>query len=817
MKNFLTLSLTLFVASSVWAQSSLFNGIYYNTNINGKAFVTQSPEGYSGSIKIPSVVKRSNGMSYSVISIEEKAFYRCGELTSITIPESVTSIGNSAFEGCRSLTSIIIPESVTSIGNHAFWGCTGLTSITIPESVTSIENQAFQRCTGLTSITIPESVTSIGIAAFSGCTGLTSITIPESVTSLGTYAFSGCTGLTSVTIPKNVTSLGDDVFLNCTNLTSITVDIETSVIEKIIDISNSMNLQLILVGSGNIKNSLLRDKKNISSIIISEGITSIGDHTFRDCTGLTSITIPESVTSIGDHTFRGCTGLTSITIPESVTSIGTSAFEGTSLTSVTIPESVTSIDVGVFYGCKALSSIQVANDNLNFSSINNCNAIIEKKTNQLIAGCMNTIIPECVTSIGNYAFGGCTGLTSITIPESVTSIGISAFSGCTGLTSIIIPESITSIENQAFYGCKGLTSITISEGVTSIGNLAFSGCKGLTSITIPESVISIGSEVFSCCSNMTSITCLATIPPNVTGDYPFDLINLYVPCESKQLYKKSFFHNNIRCISCNVSLSVNNDLWGTVEGDGDYDDGSTATLVAIPASSCIFKQWNDGNTENPRTITVESDLHFEADFNPIYTVSLSVNDNSFGTVKGEGEYENGSTATLTATPTSGYKFMQWNDDNTENPRKITVTSDMAYTAIFKKSVFYDVALLTNDFSYGSVEGGGKYEEGTVVSIVAKPNSGYRFKQWDDGNTNNPRSLTANANSLHMAMFEKISTAISDIANETTITIANNQILVNGEAPAFVVTISGKKIANQNLKVGVYFVEVEGETVKLSIK
>ena len=125
-----------------------------------------------------------------------------------------------------------------------------------------------------------------------------------------------------------------------------------------------------------------------------------------------------------------------------------------------------------------------------------------------------------VTSIGDSAFDGCWGLTSITIPESVTSIGKSAFSGCSGLTSITIPESVTSIGKSAFWGCSGLTSINIPEGVTSIGESAFWGCSGLTSINIPEGVTSIGESAFRGCSGLTSIT----IPESVTniGDYAFE-------------------------------------------------------------------------------------------------------------------------------------------------------------------------------------------------------------------------------------------------------------------------------------------------------
>ena len=237
--------------------------------------------------------------------------------------------------------------------------------------------------------------------------------------------------------------------------------------------------------------TLLFFKTKLKLIILPQNVTTIEDGAFKDCGVLTSIDIPNSVTSIGYEAFSGCSSLTSFTIPNSVTSIGNYAFSN----------------------CSDLTSIKVESGNVKYDSRNNCNAIIETSSNTLIRGCKNTIIPNSVKSIGNNAFSGCSGLTSITIPNSVTSIGDNAFSGCYNLTSVTIPNSVTSIGDYAFSGCSGLTSVTIPNSVTSIGWDAFRGCSGLTSVTIPNSVTSIGDNAFSGCSGLTSVT----IPNSVTS------------------------------------------------------------------------------------------------------------------------------------------------------------------------------------------------------------------------------------------------------------------------------------------------------------
>ena len=147
------------------------------------------------------------------------------------------------------------------------------------------------------------------------------------------------------------------------------------------------------------------------------------------------------------------------------------------------------------------------------------------------SGLTSLTIPSSVTSIGNEAFHGCCGLTSLVIPSGVTSIGDEAFHGCCGLTSLVIPSGVTSIGDEAFYGCSGLINLTIPSSVTRIGWSAFEGCSGLTSLVIPSSVTSIDRSAFSGCSSLTSLT----IPSSVTsiGNYAFEgcsgLTSLTIP------------------------------------------------------------------------------------------------------------------------------------------------------------------------------------------------------------------------------------------------------------------------------------------------
>lgn len=233
-----------------------------------------------------------------------------------------------------------------------------------------------------------------------------------------------------------------------------------------------------------------------------------------------SITIPAvvsyngveyDVTGIREWAFAGCSNLTSITISKGVTTIGNSAFSGCNrLTSITIPESVTSIEIGAFSPCGNLAAVYISSlDAWCRISFGDSDSNPLSSANKLYLNgnlVMKLDVPTSVTAIKNFAFVGCTSLTSVTIPEGVAEIGESAFYGCSKLSSVKIPDSVTSIGKSAFVGCTSLTSVTIPNGVPEIGEDIFQGCSSLTSITIPKSVTSIGRYAFAYCSSLAEIT-----------------------------------------------------------------------------------------------------------------------------------------------------------------------------------------------------------------------------------------------------------------------------------------------------------------------
>ncbi|MDO5314711.1 MAG: choice-of-anchor J domain-containing protein [bacterium] len=198
---------------------------------------------------------------------------------------------------------------------------------------------------------------------------------------------------------------------------------------------------------------------------------------------------------------------------------------------------------------------------------------------------------------------------------------------------------------------------------------------------------------------------------------------------------------------------------GTVTGAGIYDYGTVASLTATPNENYIFLCWSDGIVSNPRNVTVTGNANYKALFylqgTPQYTITVLPNDPALGTVTGGGTYPQGSTIEISATPFENVAFRSWDDGNTDNPRSITVTGDMTFTALFEAvqpGETYTITVRSENPLMGTVFGGGTYPVNTIINIGASPNQGFYFSGWQDGDMNNPRSITVTGDAEYVASF-----------------------------------------------------------------
>ncbi len=402
----------------------------------------------------------------------------------------------------------------------------------------------------------------------------------------------------------------------------------------------------------------------ISEVVIENGVTRISSHAFNGCIGLTSIEIPASVMSIGNSVFEGCHRLTSVLFAEGskLASIGNYAFYLCSnLTSITIPASVENIGDQAFVDCSNLATMTVDGENTVYDSRNGCNAIIEKSTNTLIAGCKSTSIPSTVTSIGNNAFHGCSGLTSIEIPATVTSIGDYAFAS-TGLTSIEIPATVTSIGELAFYDCSGLTSIEIPASVTSISNNAFLNCSNLATVTVYAPDCTLGGSAFSGCNKLTNIYVFSNLVDNYKAAENWSAyankITALPTVTTSYVDASGTLHENVQAIPLNNAMTtlpagtyvVNSDVAYTsgITTTGDVTlilgDGKTMSVTTTDNHECIKADGHSlhiyGQTQGTGTLSAQ--IQGNADY------VIHIEDGTLGIHGGNVNATVGSTETYTA-------------------------------------------------------------------------------------------------------------------------------------------------------------------------
>lgn len=541
-----------------------------------------------------------------------------------------------------------------------------------------------------------------------------------------------------------------------------------------------------------------------------------------------------TVTCIGDRAFWRCHKMTSVTLPSSVERIEGGAFDSClALSSLTIPRNVKYIGGGIVVRCNNLDTINYLAD----SCV--ADAFIYPNINaRVIIGNNVKYIPKGLfyTSL----------VDTIILPSSVKYIAKDAFNNCKFLAFISLPTSVVSIGNQAFAGCSNLTSISLPPLIDSIGIKTFFNCSNLTSIIIPENVTKIGDYAFARCVNIVSLTSLNPIPPQVYGDSTFHkvykAIPLNVPSQSINTYKLAYGWRDFTNIVADTTIGVYQVTVTTVDTNMGQvkiilpytPQNGQLVIQAIPNANYRFTHWSDGNQEAVRSLYITQDTNLVAYFasdNAQYTLTAVSDNTSMGSVSGGGRYQANSQVMITATPYLGYEFTAWQDGNTQSQRTITLVSDTTFRAYFraKSNDSCTIQVVSVDTAMGITYGEGRYKKGVTTTIMAVPRNGYIFVQWQDGNTQDTRTITAVSDSMFVAYFRP-STGIEETEDNHVLVYSFHQnIVVKGaeNESISIYDIFGRRIryiknaeaeyrTNVNSS-GVYFVQVgKRKVVKVNV-
>ena len=622
---------------------------------------------------------------------------------------------DSPFSGCSNISTVTFGDSVRVIPNYLFRNCTGLTSVTLPNSVTTIGNDAFYGCTGLTSVTLPNSVDTIGSQAFYN-TGLTSITIPENVRYIGSEAFgidlygNQSSSLTTVVWnAKNVTIEFDDwglyfhPFSGCNNISTVTFGDSVQMIPNHLFPSVSENITPNVYYGRDIESWI-----NIERPYTPYDYHSIFGYRYYNLyinnQLVTNLDIPNTVDTIQAGTFYGCNSIQSITIPTQIEFIDNYAFCCWNLNSVTWNAINCNVEEPAFGECGS----------------GNINSLVLGDSVQVIPnyafmdfGITNVNLPNSLTSIGEHAFEGCANLASITIPSQVTTIGNGAFAECTNLRSITMEPTVPpTIYTGTFYGVGTGVSVNVPCGTVEDYSSApfwfnFSNIRQSSECFRTITVISLntsqGTVLGGGSYEYGSTATIAAIPKTGYQFYQWndgDVSNprsLVVSSDSSfiatfssittggglvhdTLYVDRYIYDTIYTT---VHDTVSNNIYDTVIIT-NYD------TIINTVYDTIITTINDTVTINQYDTIINTvyDTIINTVYDTItvsetyYTLDVTSTNSAQGIGAGSGSYPEGCVVTIVGLPMEGYRFVSWNDGNTDNPRQITISENASYVANF---------------------------------------------------------------------------------------------------------------------------------------
>lgn len=598
---------TLTVAGNIDARDFAF--------IRDKMSVLASVDMTSASIKGYTGTDGTNtGLltTYAINEIPAYAFYNSVydtykyTLTTFKFPSTTTAVGSLAFYFCTNLSgTLTIPVSLKSIADYAFYGCSQISAFSVASNNTrysSLNGVLFNKTQDTLFIfpgaksgtyTIPSSVKHVGASAFEGQSKLSQLYFPATLNSIGSYAFAYCSGINgNLSLPTGLRKIEDGAFYGCSKLNGAII-----IPAGLTDFGSYCffecnNISAFSVSTSNTDYSSYNDclySKNIDTLFICPG----------GKTG--NFTIPESVKLIGSHAFYKCEKLTG---------------------NINIPASVDYIANYAFYGCTLLTGFNVDSKNMYFTAIDG--VLFSKNIDRLLC-CLptktgNYTIPSTVKYTDPSAFAFCTNITgNMNIPALLTSLGEYTFYSCSGISDFTVDNSNTkyaanegilynatldtllicplsktgkvevlsstkSIGISAFDGCANLTEVNLPVNLTSIGNYAFEYCTGLTRFRIPRNTVNIGYAAFYSCTALTELSIENPIPPLVEY-YTFDLVNkttckLLVPFGAKIAFENTPYWSNFEQI-----IETKFDTGIELKQDRHYSITTNETQITITGTT----------------------------------------------------------------------------------------------------------------------------------------------------------------------------------------------------------------------------------------
>lgn len=735
----------------------------------------------------------------TLVSVGTEAFCNCDSILFLNTGLSPAAIPAGVFQGCDRLYQVAIGENTPSIADSAFQGCIRLAEVSLGSSLAAIGNHAFAGCTRLVAPQFPNALSTIGTGAFQGCTMLGGhITFPSGITTIGNNAFANTTPLTLIEmLGSQPPVIFNNTFASATASTVVSVPCGSILSYYMADywgdfanLSESSPYRIAVA----VNNSLMGSASVTQQPTCSSPIARIQAYPNPDYhflrwndgnsanprtliissdSAFTAVFVPDNsyITVTCNDSTRGTvsgSGLYSYNAPVTLTATAYANYhfqcwnDGNTDNPRYLNAVQDSVFTALFYSNN--STITVNNNNPSMGTVSGGgvyyyqNPVVISATpypghhfttwnDGITANPRTVIVSQDSVFTANFAVNvyNVTAAANNSLMGTVTGGG--SYPYLTNVELAAIPQNGY---HFVHWGDSSTANPRTFQIVSDTSFIAYFSPNSYT-VNVVSADTSMGTAFGGGTYNHGTSVALTATPAYgyhfvqwSDGNYDNPRI---LTVTSNATYIAQFALNNYT-----LTVLSNNSSMGTVVGGGTYPHNTPVYITAVPNHGYHFVQWSDSVTANPRLVTMTQNTTFTAQFaSNDYTLTVISGNSAYGTVSGSGTYGYNTTAVITATPNTGYHFVQWNDGNTANPRTVLITNDTGYTALFAVNS-YQVTGTATPPSAGTVAGGGSYTFQSTAVLTAQAAPHYHFVQWSDGTTLNPRSLTVVSDTLLTALF-----------------------------------------------------------------